>query len=97
MASGDFFPIKALAQQVHRLYTIDPVDIKLPLSFVTIVGAHISSTHFTHVLREGVILANLLNTGYNPAWVSAHSLQASGTMALHLNDVGKEDLIKKLG
>jgi hypothetical protein len=92
---GDFCPIKALAHRVHQLYTIDPVDATLPLSFVTL-GVHITSTHITRALRKGVILAGLLNAGYNPTRVSAHSLQASGAMALRLNDVG-EDLIKKLG
>jgi integrase len=92
---GDFCPVKSLAHRVHRLYTIDPVDATLPLSFVNL-GVHITSTHITRALREGVILAGLLNAGYNPTRVSAHSLRASGAMALRLNDVG-EDLIKKLG
>jgi hypothetical protein len=92
---GDFCPVKALAHRVHRLYSIDSVDIQLPLSFVT-VGSHVTSTLITRVLREGVVLAGLLNAGYNPTRVSAHSLRASGAMALRLNDVG-EDLIKKLG
>jgi hypothetical protein len=43
-----------------------------------------------------VILAGLLNSGYTPTRVSAHSLHASGAMALRLDNVG-EDLIKKLG
>jgi integrase len=92
---GDFCPVKALARRVHRLYNIDPIDTSLPLSFVS-VGAHVTSTHITRALREGVVLAGLLNAGYNPTRVSAHSLRASGAMALRLNDVG-EDLIKKLG
>jgi hypothetical protein len=80
---------------VHRLYTIDPVDATLPLSFVNL-GVHITLTHITRALREGLILAGLLNPGYNPMRVSAYSLWASGAMALCLNDVG-EGLIKKLG
>jgi hypothetical protein len=94
-ATGDFCPVKALAHRVHRLYTVDPVDTALPLSFVT-VGDHVTSTQITRALREGVVLAGLLNAGYNPTRVSAPSLRASGAMALRLNDVGK-DIIKKLG
>jgi hypothetical protein len=94
-ATGDFCPVKALAHRVHLLYTVDPLDAALPLSFVTI-ASHVTSTHITRALREGVVLAGLLNAGYNPTRVSAHSLRASGAMALRLNDVG-EDIIKKLG
>jgi hypothetical protein len=48
-------------------------------------------------VRESVVLSGLLNLGYySVARVSAHSLRASGAMALGLDDVG-EDLIKKLG
>jgi hypothetical protein len=92
---GDFCPVKALAHRVHLLYNVNPVNTKLPLSFIT-VRIHITSTHITQALGTGVILASLLNASYNPTWVSAHSLCASGPMALRLNDVG-EDLIKKLG
>jgi hypothetical protein len=91
----DFCPVKALAHSIHMLYNVDPLDAGLPLSFMT-VGSHVTLTQITRALREGVVLACLLNAGYSPARVSAHSLQASGAMALRLNDVG-EDLIKKLG
>ncbi len=60
------------------------------------MGTHVTSTQVTQALREGVILTGLLNAGCNPTRVSAHSPQASGAMALRLNDVG-EDIIKKLG
>jgi hypothetical protein len=93
--AGEFCPIKALARRVHHLYTLDPTAPKLPLSMVNI-GSHISSNDITLAVRESVILSGLLNCGYNPTRVSAHSLRASGAMALRLNNVG-EDLIKKLG
>jgi integrase len=59
-------------------------------------GNHITSAQITLAVRESVVLAGLLNSGYNPLRVSAHSLRASGAMALRLDNVG-EDIIKKLG
>jgi integrase len=92
---GPFCPIKALARRVHHLYQLSPLNASLPLSFVA-PGTHVSSAHITLAVRESVVLAGLLNSGYDPTRVSAHSLRASGAMALRLNGVG-EDLIKKLG
>jgi integrase len=92
---GAFCPVKALANRVHYLYTLVPLDDALPISLAA-PGQHVSSSHITLAVRESVVLAGLLNSGYNPTRVSAHSLRASGAMALRLNNVG-EDLIKKLG
>ena len=93
--AGPFCPVKALARRVHHLYSLAPADASLPISFVA-PGSHISSAQITLAVRESVILAGLLNSGYSPTRVSAHSLRASGAMALRLNGIG-EDLIKKLG
>ncbi len=92
---GPFCPVKALANRVHYLYTLVPLDDSVPISLAA-PDTHVSSAHITLAVRESVILAGLLNSGYDPTRVSAHSLRASGAMALRLNDVG-EDLIKKLG
>jgi hypothetical protein len=93
--TGPFCPVKALANRIHFLFTIDPINASIPLSFVS-PTTHVSSAQITLAVRESVILAGLLNSGYNPTRVSAHSLRASGAMALRLDNVG-EDLIKKLG
>jgi integrase len=90
-----FCPVKALAACTHHLYCLAPDDDSLPISFVA-PGTHISSAQITLAVRESVVLSGLLNSGYSVARVSAHSLRASGAMALRLDDVG-EDLIKKLG
>jgi integrase len=92
---GSFCPVKALANRVHYLYTLAPLNDALPISLAA-PGTHVSSSHITLAVRESVVLAGLLNSGYNPTCVSAHSLRASGAMALRLNNVG-EALIKKLG
>jgi integrase len=93
--AGPFCPVKALASRTYHLYQLSAADASLPISFVA-PGNHISSAQITLAVRESVVLAGLLNSGYSPSRVSAHSLRASGAMALRLNNVG-EDLIKKLG
>jgi integrase len=93
--TGHFCPVKALARQIHYLFNLDPIDESIPLSLIS-PTLHVSSAQITLAVRESVILAGLLNLGYNPTRVSAHSLRASGAMALRLDNVGK-DLIKKLG
>jgi hypothetical protein len=90
-----FCPVKALANRVHHLFLIAPAQPALPISFVSL-GSHVTSSHITLAVRESVVLSGLLNSGYSPSRVSAHSLRASGAMALRLNNVG-EDLIKKMG
>jgi integrase len=90
-----FCPVKALANRVHFLFSVAPLNASLPISLAQ-PGNHVHSDHITLAVRESVVLAGLLNSGYNPTRVSAHSLRASGAMALRLNNVG-EDLIKKLG
>ena len=91
----DFCPVKALANRTHYLYSIAPDDASLPISYVGNMH-HITTADITLAVRESVVLGGLLNCGYSPSRVSAHSLRASGAMALRLNNVG-EDPIKKLG
>jgi hypothetical protein len=93
--NGPFCPVKALATHVHHLQCMAPTNASLTLSMVA-PGSHVTSAHITLAVQEIVVLAGLLNYGYNPLRVSAHSLRASGAMALRLDNVG-EDIIKKLG
>jgi integrase len=90
-----FCPVKALANRVHALHLIAPNDASLPISLVPNTN-HITATDITRAVRESVVLSGLLNSGYSPSRVSAHSLRASGAMALKLNGVDG-DLIMKLG
>jgi integrase len=90
-----FCPVKALASRTHYLYSLAPEDDSIPISYVGNTN-HVTTSHITLAVRESVVLGGLLNCGYSPSRVSAHSLRASGAMALRLNNVG-EDLIKKLG
>jgi integrase len=90
-----FCPVKALANRVHALHDVAPQDARLPISYVPNAN-HITATDVTRAVRESVVLSGLLNSGYSPTHVSAHSLRASGAMALKLNGVDS-DLIMKLG
>ncbi len=90
-----FCPVKALANRVHHLYELAPANPELPISFVSL-GSHVTSSHITLAVRESVVLSGLLNSGYSPSRVSAHSLHASGAMVLKLNGVDG-NLIMKLG
>jgi hypothetical protein len=90
-----FCPVKVLVRPTHYLYTIAPEDASLPISYVGNMH-HVTTADITLAVRESVVLSGLLNSGYSWVRVSAHSLRASGAMALHLNNVGKV-LIKKLG
>jgi hypothetical protein len=75
---GPFCPIKTLATRVHHLFHIAPDDASLPISFIA-PGEHVSSAHITLAVRESVILGGLLNCGYSPSRVSAHSLRPAST------------------
>jgi integrase len=95
-ATGDpFCPVQALANRVHALYSVAPLNDGLSISFVP-NGDHVTATDVTRAVRESVVLGGLLNSGYSPTRVSAHSLRASGAMALKLNGVDG-DLIMKMG
>jgi hypothetical protein len=89
-----FCPVKALANQVHALRTIAPLISSLHLSYVLHAG-HITATNVTRAVQESVVLSGLLNLGYSPTQVRAHSLRVSGPMALKLNGVDG-NLIMKL-
>jgi hypothetical protein len=95
-ATADTFcPVKALANRVNTFYQVSPLNNSLPISLV-LNANHITALDVTRAVRESMLLAGLLNLGYSPACLSAHSLHASGAMALKLNGVDG-DLIMKLG
>jgi hypothetical protein len=94
-SNPNFSPTTAAARLVHHLYTLDPADATLPISMVN-PGRHITAPEITYAVRQSVVLGGLLNSGYQMSQVSAHSLRASGAMALKLNG-HEEATIKKLG
>jgi hypothetical protein len=92
--AGWFCPVQALARRVSDL-TAQGFDPTTPLSCVT-PGVHISSHSIVSTIREAARLTDLPDHGYNLKRVGAHSLRASGAMAMKLNGVDA-DTIKKVG
>ena len=91
-ASGTFCPVKALARRVKAIthYNMPP---DTPLSYVS-PGLHVTSTNVVSAVRTAVEASGLLTQGYCLKQVVAHSLRASGAMALKLNGYDKTDIMK---
>ncbi len=78
LALAPAVPLKLLPT---NLYRVEPGDASIPISFMA-PDMHILSAQITLTVQKSIIiLAGLLNSGYNLLLVSAHSLRASGAMA----------------
>jgi integrase len=64
-----------------------------PLSYVS-PGTHVVATHIVRAVRAAAMQTNLAQHGYALKRVGAHSLRASGAMALKLNGYTAEDIMK---
>jgi hypothetical protein len=91
---GWFCPVKALARRVSDINE-QGFDPSTPLSCVS-PGVHIASRIIVSTIREAARLTHLPDHGYDLKRVGAHSLRASGAMAMKLNQVDAET-IKKVG
>ena len=89
-----FCPVKALARIVSQLLVITP-EPHAPISLYA-VGQHIIATDVTAKLRQAAASTGLFTQGYNSKRISAHSLRASGAMALKLSGAS-DSTIKKAG
>lgn len=89
---GWFCPVKALARCVSDL-ALQGAGLDTPLSCVS-PGIHIASQHIVATVREAACLTGLTDHGYAIKCISAHSLRASGTMALKLNGVDADTIMK---
>jgi hypothetical protein len=92
--AGWFCPVKALARRVSDIGE-QGLDPSTPLSCVS-PGYHIASPLIVSTIREASRLTHLPDHGYDLKRVGAHSLRASGAMAMKLNNVDAET-IKKVG
>jgi integrase len=92
--TGWFCPVKALARRVADIGA-QCFDPSTPLSCVS-PGLHIASHLIVTTIREAARLTHLPDHGYDIKRVGAHSLRASGAMAMKLNNVDA-DTIKKVG
>jgi integrase len=71
------------------------MPLATPISFVQ-PGIHVHPPHILFAVRRGAKLAKLTDSWYSLSRIGAHSLRASGAMALWLSGHGP-DAIMKLG
>jgi integrase len=94
-AATDWFcPVQALVRRVADIAE-QGMGLDTPLSFVS-PGVHIASKQIVSTVREAARLTTLTAHGYDLKRIGAHSLRASGAMAMKLNGVDAET-IKKVG
>jgi hypothetical protein len=92
--AGWFCPVKALVRRVSDIAS-QGLGPDTPLSCVS-PGTHIAASSIVTTIREAARLSNLADHGYTITRIGAHSLRASGAMAMKLNGVDAET-IKKVG
>jgi len=89
---GWFCPVKALSRRVFSIRSrgMPPAT---PLSYVS-PGTHVVANHIVRAVRAAARQTGLTQHGYDLKRVGAHSLRASGAMALKLNGYTAEDIMK---
>jgi hypothetical protein len=90
--AGWFCPVKALSCRVSDL-ALQGLGLDTPLSCVS-PGIHIVSKNVVTTVREAARLTALTDRGYDIKRISAHSLRASSAMALKLDDVDANTIMK---
>ena len=78
--NADFCPVRSTAAIVSAIMAQD-MPLTTPISFVQ-PGIHVQPPHILHAVRRGAKLAKLTDSGYSLSQIGAHSLRASGAMAL---------------
>jgi hypothetical protein len=92
VVAGWFCPVKALSPRVSDL-TSQGFGLNTPLSCVS-PGIHVISSNILDTVREAICLTGLTGRGYNIKRISAHSLRAWGAMALKLDGVAADTIMK---
>jgi hypothetical protein len=92
--AGWFCPVRALVRRVADIAE-QGLGPDTPLSCVS-PGIHVASQHIVKTVREAARITNLTDHGYELTRIGAHSLRASGAMAMKLNGCDA-DTIKKAG
>ena len=90
--STDFCPVRSVAARVVAILA-QQMPLTTPLSYVQ-PGVFVTAPHVLVAVREGARLANLAASGYQLSRVGAHSLRASGAMALWLSGHSAEVIMK---
>ena len=89
---ADFCPVRSTAARVSAIMALNmPLDT--PVSYVQ-PGIHVQPLHILHAVRRGARTAQLTESGYTLSRIGAHSLRASGAMALWLSGHGPEAIMK---
>jgi hypothetical protein len=89
---ADFCPVRSAAAVISAILA-QQMPLSTPISFVQ-PGVYVLPSHVLHAVRQGACLAMLTNSGYNLARIGAHSLRASGAMALWLSGHSPEAIMK---
>jgi hypothetical protein len=91
--TGWFCPVKCLARRVASIRAAGMPD-STPLSYVS-PGTHVVADHILKAVRAAAMQTGLVqHAGYTLDRIGAHSLRASGAMALKLNGYSAEDIMK---
>jgi hypothetical protein len=90
----NFCPVKALARRVFYVRS-KTNDLTTPLSYLS-PTRNVVASDILRAVRAAAVTTGLARQGYSLRRIGAHSLRASGAMALSLNNV-KTDKILKLG
>jgi hypothetical protein len=90
--NADFCPVRSTAARVSAIMA-QGMPLTTPISFVQ-PGIHVQPPHILHAVRRGAKLAKLTDSGYSLSRIGAHSLRASGAMALWLSGHGPEAIMK---
>jgi hypothetical protein len=90
---GWFCPAKCLVRRVAAICQAGMPN-STPLSYVS-PGTHVVADHILKAVRDAVMQSGLiLHAGYSLDRIGAHSLHATGAMALKLNGYSAEDIMK---
>jgi hypothetical protein len=92
MVNGNFCPVHSTAACVSAIMA-QGMPLTTPIGCVQ-PGIHVQPPHDLHAVRRGAKLAILTNSGYLLSQIGAHSLRASGPMALWLSKHGLEAMMK---
>jgi hypothetical protein len=89
---GPLDPVASLARRVKEIYAYN-MPASTPLSFVS-PGVHVVAADVFVAVRAAAVRSSLPAKGYSLDRIGAHSLRASGAMALHLNGYSGDEIMK---
>jgi hypothetical protein len=89
---ADFCSVRSAAAIVSAIMA-QHMPLTTAISYVQ-PGVHVIPVNILHAVRHGARLAMLTNSGYTLARIGAHSLRASGAMALWLSGHSPEAIMK---